>query len=194
MAKDTVAAWDPTADNNTDIGGINIAEGCSPGGINNAIRAVMAQIAALLPSLVRTGATVINDMLGATGKKFGNATTIYDTLAVPVERMVGYRTLPFTSTRTAAYTVALADVSMAVPITAGGITVPANATTPFVRGDIIVILNTGAASQNIVGAAGVTLTLAGTTSTGNRAIAQNGLVTLLKTDTDSWLVYGVGVG
>ena len=44
MSKDKVSEWSATAANNTDIGGINIAEGCAPSGINNAIRELMAQV------------------------------------------------------------------------------------------------------------------------------------------------------
>ena len=44
MPKNKVSEWSPTASNNTDIGGINIAEGCAPSGINNAIRELMAQV------------------------------------------------------------------------------------------------------------------------------------------------------
>lgn len=45
MAKNSVADWSATAADNTDIGGTNIGEGCSPSGINNAIRELMAQVA-----------------------------------------------------------------------------------------------------------------------------------------------------
>lgn len=44
MSKDKVSEWSSIAANNTDISGINIAEGCAPSGINNAIRELMAQI------------------------------------------------------------------------------------------------------------------------------------------------------
>jgi len=44
MPKNKVSEWSATAANNTDIGGINIAEGCAPSGINNAIRELMAQV------------------------------------------------------------------------------------------------------------------------------------------------------
>ena len=44
MAKNKVSEWSATASNNTDISGINIAEGCAPSGINNAIREIMAQV------------------------------------------------------------------------------------------------------------------------------------------------------
>lgn len=48
MAKTALEQWDETNANNSDIGGTNIAEGCAPSGINNAIREEMAQIAAWL--------------------------------------------------------------------------------------------------------------------------------------------------
>jgi hypothetical protein len=44
MSKDKVSEYSATAANNLDIGGINIAEGCAPSGINNAIRELMAQL------------------------------------------------------------------------------------------------------------------------------------------------------
>ena len=44
MPKNKISEWSTTASNNTDIGGINIAEGCAPSGINNAIRELMAQV------------------------------------------------------------------------------------------------------------------------------------------------------
>jgi microcystin-dependent protein len=44
MAKTKVSEWSATPADNTDVGGIDINEGCAPSGINNAIRDVMAQI------------------------------------------------------------------------------------------------------------------------------------------------------
>lgn len=44
MAKTKISEWSATPANNTDVGGIDIAEGCAPSGINNAIREMMAQI------------------------------------------------------------------------------------------------------------------------------------------------------
>ena len=44
MPKNKISEFSSTPANNTDIGGINIAEGCAPSGINNAIRELMAQL------------------------------------------------------------------------------------------------------------------------------------------------------
>ena len=44
MSKDKLSEYSTTAGSNTDIGGINIDEGCSPANLNNAIRTLMAQL------------------------------------------------------------------------------------------------------------------------------------------------------
>lgn len=45
MPKTSWNDYSATAGNNTDVDSINIAEGCSPAGINNAIREIMAHTA-----------------------------------------------------------------------------------------------------------------------------------------------------
>lgn len=50
MAKTNILEWDTTANNNTDIGGVNINEGCPPSSINNGMRETMAQAASNLVS------------------------------------------------------------------------------------------------------------------------------------------------
>jgi len=44
MAKTKISEYSATSADNTDISNINIAEGCSPANVNNAIRTLMAQI------------------------------------------------------------------------------------------------------------------------------------------------------
>jgi hypothetical protein len=44
MPKTRISEFSLTAANNTDIDGIDIAEGCAPSGINNAIRELMSQL------------------------------------------------------------------------------------------------------------------------------------------------------
>jgi len=44
MARTKISEWSSTPANNTDIDSINIAEGCAPSGINDAIRELMAQV------------------------------------------------------------------------------------------------------------------------------------------------------
>ena len=68
MPKDKVSEWSSTPSNNTDIGGINIAEGCAPSGINNAIRELMAQVKDM-----QTGADNDGLVVGGTFTSSGGA-------------------------------------------------------------------------------------------------------------------------
>ena len=69
MPKNKVSEWSATASNNTDIGGINIAEGCAPSGINNAIRELMAQVKDM-----QTGTDADNFVVGGNLSVTGTAT------------------------------------------------------------------------------------------------------------------------
>lgn len=71
MAKNAVGDWSTTDSLNTDVGGTNIAEGCAPGGINDAIRKVMAQIATWYASVT----TTIAGLMPKTGGTFTGAIT-----------------------------------------------------------------------------------------------------------------------
>jgi hypothetical protein len=44
MPKNKISEWSSTPSSNTDVGGINIAEGMAPSDVNNAIREIMAQV------------------------------------------------------------------------------------------------------------------------------------------------------
>jgi len=181
MARFTVTDWDTTAGNNGDVGGVNIAEGCPAAGINDAIRTVMAQIAAWI--VAATG-----PLLRVAANTIGNGIMIQD--GGGTARGVGYRAIPFTASSTGR-ALALTDVGMCVPAT-GAMSIPANATTAFAIGDCVMVYNNSGSSINITAAAGVTLRLSGSSSTGTRALAQRGFVTLLKVNTDEWVALNGG--
>jgi microcystin-dependent protein len=63
MAKNKISEWSSTPANNTDVGGIDIAEGCAPSGINNAIREVMAQIKDMQAGLDGDSLTLSGDLI-----------------------------------------------------------------------------------------------------------------------------------
>lgn len=77
MAKNKVSEWSTTAANNTDIGGINIAEGCAPSGINNAIRELMAQVKDMQTGTDSDNFTVGGN-LTVTGTATGTTASISD--------------------------------------------------------------------------------------------------------------------
>ena len=72
MPKNKVSEWSVTASSNTDIGGININEGCPPSGINNAIRELMAQVRDFQLGADGDGLTV--STLNATTATIGSVT------------------------------------------------------------------------------------------------------------------------
>ena len=77
MAKVKISEFDVNPDNNTDINNINIAEGCAPSGINNAIRQLMSDLKEF-----QTGAGgdpfngAVNGTVGATTPATGAFTTL----------------------------------------------------------------------------------------------------------------------
>jgi len=182
LSKTDVTLWDTTASNNTDIAGINIAEGCPAAGINDAIRTLMAQIATWIVAttgpLIRVAANTI-----------ANGIMILD--GASVARLIGYRGVPPTASTTGR-TLALTDAGQHIPAT-GGITVPPNSSVAFAIGDLVAVYNNSGASITITAGAGVTLRLIGTATTGNRTLAQRGICNLLKVGADEWVASGGGV-
>lgn len=104
---------------------------------------------------------------------------------------VGFRGCPQLS-KTSAYTLTLNDAGKHISITAGGITVPANASTPFPIGATIVIYNNSASAQTIAITTD-TLRQAGTANTGSRTLDGYGLATLVKVAATTWVITGAGL-
>jgi len=102
---------------------------------------------------------------------------------------IGYRDLPLTASRSGGYTIALTDRGQCVPVTSGGVTIPANASVAFPVGSVVAIYNDSATAQNITITTD-TLRLNGTTSTGTRSVPAYGIATLLKVKTTEWLAAG----
>jgi hypothetical protein len=67
-----VSDYSTTPGSNTTISGINIAEGCAPANINNAIRQIMADVKAEF-----TGLPVVTGKLDAAGGVFTGTQPIY---------------------------------------------------------------------------------------------------------------------
>jgi hypothetical protein len=175
MPKLAVTDWNTNADANTDVAGVNIAEGMPPSGVNDAMRAIMAQIASFIAAAAKwllTTDSTVQDPSGAA-------------------HTIGYRNVPFVTPRNAS-TLALNDMGQAHAFT-GGITVPANATVAFPVEAIVTLVNRTAAAQIITPASGVTLRLSGTASSGARSLAPYSSCYLWKVDTDEWWSGGAGL-
>lgn len=92
--------------------------------------------------------------------------------------------------KTSAHTLLAVDNGKLITITTGGITVGAGVFSP---GNNITIYNNSAASQTITQGAGVTLRFAGTALTGNRTLAQRGVVTILCVAANEFIASGAGL-
>jgi len=92
MAKTRISEWSSTPSNNTDIDGINIAEGCAPSGINDAIRELMSQVKDWQAgtsgdyTAVTAGGTGVGTL---TGIVKGNGTSAFTAVTAPSGTIVG---------------------------------------------------------------------------------------------------------
>lgn len=86
MAKTKISEFSSTPGNNTDIDSINIAEGCPPSGINDAIRELMAQ---LKDFQAGTAGDSFNGPVGTTTAAAGAFTTVSGTIITASTRFMG---------------------------------------------------------------------------------------------------------
>ena len=94
------------------------------------------------------------------------------------------------NSQTTAYTLVATDNGKFISITTGGVTVPASI---FSAGQNIVIFNNSGSSQTITQGTSVTMTLAGSATTGNRTLAQYGVATVLCTGSNTFVITGQGL-
>lgn len=97
--------------------------------------------------------------------------------------------LPVNS-QTTSYTLQSSDVGKFINITTGGVTIP---TAVFSEGDVITIYNNSASTQTVTQGASTTVYLAGTSSTGNRSLAQRGICSIICVGSNTFAVSGAGV-
>lgn len=145
MAKNKVSEWSSTASNNTDIGGIDIAENCAPSGINNGLRTIMAQIKNMITgadgdnftvggNLTVTGTTTLTgDATAPTQSSSDNSTKVATTAYVKsnltslVTSITG-GTSGLNMTSTTGKTVVISSASPAVLTVTTGADLPTNGT------------------------------------------------------------------
>lgn len=164
MPKVKISEYSATAADNTDIDGIDIAEGCAPSGINNAIRELMSQIKELqagtsgdtIPLTAGgTGATTASNARTALGLAIGTNVQAFD---ANLTTFVNVFTLP-TADGTANQ-VLKTDGAGVLGFAAGSV------------GDVTTTGTQTLTNKTISGASN-TLTVDGTVSVGFKTIPQN---------------------
>lgn len=111
MAKNKISEWSSTPANNTDVGGIDISEGCAPSGINNAIREMMAQVKDMI-----TGADGDNLSVGGNLTVTGTAS---GTTPAPEDNSTNFATTAYVQTKVGTLGTMASQNSDNVSITGG---------------------------------------------------------------------------
>jgi hypothetical protein len=154
MPKNKVSEWSVTASSNTDIGGININEGCPPSGINNAIRELMAQVRDMQLGADGDGLTVAGLLVAQQGLDLtGNLTASGDLSVSGSSSFVGTATMG----KVLATSIESATTTSVLPITGN--------VTGNVTGNLISVTNTVNAGSFIVGNTYVIASLGSPTTT-----------------------------
>ena len=132
------------------------------------------------------GLTLTGTVTSSGSLMLGGSVTSVAATATVNGFVIGYRSIPRSTTATTATT---GDVGKCIAVTAG-ITIP-NAT--FAAGDAVSIYNDSAASVTITQGASLTLRQAGTTNTGNRTLAARGMATIWFNSASEAVISGAGV-
>lgn len=108
---------------------------------------------------------------------------------------LGYLGIP-PNIQSAAYTLVADDAGKMIchPSTdnnARTFTIPANSSVAYPVGTVVTFVN--AVNTLTIGVTSDTLTLAGTTATGSRTLAANGIATIIKIGTTNWIISGIGL-
>lgn len=108
----------------------------------------------------------------------------------------GFKGIP-QNPQTGNYTLDINDTALHIYHASGAgagdtYTIPSNASVPYPVGTVITFANEDSNSISIA-ITSDTLTLAGTTTTGTRTLAQNGMASALKTTSTRWLISGTGL-
>ena len=213
-----ISEYSATAANNTDINGIDIAEGCAPSGINDAIRTLMKQIKDLQAGTsgdtipVTAGGTGVTTSTGSGNVVLSTSPTLVTpVLGTPTSGTlsactvdgtdsVGFRNVPVNS-QSAAYTLVLADAGKIIfhPASdnnARTFTIPAASSVAYPIGTALTFINL-AATASTIAITTDTMYLSSAGTTGSRTLAQYGSATAIKvsglSSSGVWIISGSGL-
>lgn len=108
---------------------------------------------------------------------------------------IGFRAAPI-NVKDMTYTMVLQDSGKTILHTSASAhtwTIPPNASVAYPAGTVIVLANIGSGLTTIARGSGVALRISGTATDQDVDIAQHGIASILKLDTNSWYISGTGV-
>ncbi|MEY5097287.1 MAG: hypothetical protein RJA36_6 [Pseudomonadota bacterium] len=132
---------------------------------------------------------------GPAGVHYGDAGSLTQGDGLDVDA-AGFRGIPQNS-QSGNYTCVAADAGKHILHPSGGgsgdtITIPSNASVAYEIGTTLTMVNADSNSVSIA-ITSDTLTQAGTTNTGTRTLAQNGVATAIKVTSTGWIISGTGL-
>jgi hypothetical protein len=130
---------------------------------------------------------------GSPGELFRELMIIYTAIRQLQNGTDKYLDIP-PNYKTAPYTIAYTDRGQSID-TDANVTIPKESVIGYQwpLGTTISIVNTSNADISIIPASGVTLILAGTTTTGTRTLGNWGVACIRRIGTDTWICLGPGV-
>lgn len=186
--KQPIRAINSTGDNIIDVRRFKVSDASITAGTNT----VDLTVGAGTGDVVGPGSSTSGDIATWNGT---DGTTLADGgMALPASSgTVGYLNIPQNS-KSADYTCVAADSGKHILQTGASktITIPANASVAYAIGTALTFVCTNASGCSIA-ITSDTMTLANSTTTGTRTLAQNGVATAIKTGTTSWIISGTGL-
>lgn len=186
MAKVKISEYSATPSANTDVDNIDINEGCSPSGINNAIRAVMSHL-----KNFQTGASgdsvTVGGNLSVTGTTSLSGTATAPTVST-ADNSTNIATTAFVSSKVGTIGTMAAQNAASVAITGGTINGATVGVTTAAAGVHTTFSTTGATSFNALTTAGETTTISATAATGtiNYDVSTQSVVYYTSNATANW--------
>jgi hypothetical protein len=164
MAKTKVSEYSATAADNTDISNINIAEGCSPANVNNAIRSLMAQLKDMQAGTAGDS-FVVGGNLSVTGTSTltGNVTAPTQT---STDNSTKVATTAFVTTKVGTLGTIATQNANAVTISGGTVDGTTLGATTASSGAFTTLSSTGSTTFKALVTAGETTTVSATAATG----------------------------
>ena len=157
-----------------------------------------ATLGLLNANLTFSGTTAHTALVSMSAGATLSGTVDYRLTATPTtinSDSIGYRGAPL-NTQDADYTLVLVDSGKTVLHTSASThtwTIPPNSSVAYPSGTVIVVANIGSGAVTVARGSGVSLRIGGSATNGDKTLAQHGIASLLKLDTNSWYISGAGV-
>jgi hypothetical protein len=171
-------------------------------GLGTAATAATGTSGATIPLLngnnTHSGSNTFSGSNNVTGTFSLSGTADHRLLSAPTAltaESIGFRGTPI-NTQDATYTAVLGDSGRCLLHTSASAhtwTIPPNSSVAYPSGTLIVVANIGSGAVTLARGSGVALRISGSATDGNKTLAQHGIASLIKLDTNSWYVSGTGV-